>query len=219
MAQLKDLLVNGISRLVGDVFLDKLNAPTTSNGTTYGLGTNGQVLKSNCNSIYWSDDNTLSLDKTDTAVSGQYVSAVSQSDGIITVTRANFSPSLTLTEGNSSTAPKIKVTVNTKTSDDITLTTASTSVYGVTKLNDGVSSTSTALAATANSVKIAYDAAILKSIGTTKGDILYWSASGSPARLGIGTAGQILKATTAGPTWSDSSVDTLTTARIGRAHV
>lgn len=53
MAQLKDLLVNGVSRLVGDVFLDKLNAPTTSAGVDFGLGTNGQVLKTNGNNIYW----------------------------------------------------------------------------------------------------------------------------------------------------------------------
>lgn len=56
MAQLKDLLVNGVSRLVGDVFLDKLNAPTTSAGNDFGLGTNGQVLKTNGDHIYWGAD-------------------------------------------------------------------------------------------------------------------------------------------------------------------
>lgn len=38
MAQLKDLIVNGASRLIGDVFTNKIqiiavNAPTASNGT------------------------------------------------------------------------------------------------------------------------------------------------------------------------------------------
>jgi len=45
MAQLKDLLVSGPSRLIGKLFaneaqLTTLNIPTTSGGTTYGPGTN-----------------------------------------------------------------------------------------------------------------------------------------------------------------------------------
>lgn len=62
MAQLKDLLVNGATRLIGDVFTNKIqitavSAPTASNGTTYGPGTNGQILKSNGTSVYWAADN------------------------------------------------------------------------------------------------------------------------------------------------------------------
>lgn len=58
MAQLKDLLVNGASRLIGDAFANKIqittiNAPTTSTGNTYGPGANGTVLKSNGTSTYW----------------------------------------------------------------------------------------------------------------------------------------------------------------------
>lgn len=59
MAQLKDLVVNGASRFIGNVFAEKiqattLNAPTTSGGTTYGPGGADYVLKSNGSSIYWS---------------------------------------------------------------------------------------------------------------------------------------------------------------------
>lgn len=62
MAQLKDLVVLGATRLIGNVYanliqLTKLNVPTTSNGTTYGAGTNGQVLKTNGTSVYWGNDN------------------------------------------------------------------------------------------------------------------------------------------------------------------
>ena len=58
MAQLKDLLVTGASRLIGDIFTNKIqittiNAPTASNGTTYGHGSSGQVLMSNGTSTYW----------------------------------------------------------------------------------------------------------------------------------------------------------------------
>ena len=61
MAQLKDLLVSGPSRFVGEIFsneaqLTTINAPTSSGGTTYGPGTNGQVLKSNGSSVYWTSD-------------------------------------------------------------------------------------------------------------------------------------------------------------------
>lgn len=61
MAQLKDLIVNGASRLIGDAFVNKIqtttiNAPTSSGGTTYGPGTSGQVLKSNGTSVYWGTD-------------------------------------------------------------------------------------------------------------------------------------------------------------------
>lgn len=64
MAQLKDLIVNGASRLVGDAFANKIQittiaAPTSSGGSTYGTGTDGQVLKSNGTSVYWATLGTM----------------------------------------------------------------------------------------------------------------------------------------------------------------
>ena len=58
MAQIKDLLVSGPSRLIGKLFanevqLTTLNIPTASNGTTYGPGTSGQALVTNGTSAYW----------------------------------------------------------------------------------------------------------------------------------------------------------------------
>lgn len=125
MAQLKDLLVAGPSRLIGDVYTTNLQvntllAPSTSGGTTYGAGTNGQVLMSNGTSSYWG---TLGSMATETAT--------------------NYIP---------------------------------------------------------------------KSIGTTKGDIIYWSAASTPARLAIGTAGYFLKATTNGPAYSALTSSEVTTA-------
>ena len=70
-----------------------------------------------------------------------------------------------------------------------------TSNLGAVQLSDSTSSTSTTLAATANAVKTSYDlaaAAIAKSTVTTAGDIIYRNAT-IPVRLGIGTAGQVLK--------------------------
>ena len=52
-------LTNGVADLTGGEYvkIKTLQLPTTSNGTTYGPGTNGQVLKSNGTSIYWANDN------------------------------------------------------------------------------------------------------------------------------------------------------------------
>lgn len=41
------------------------------------------------------------------------------------------------------------------------------------------------------------NSAILKSLGTTKGDIIVFTASGTPVRLGVGSDGQIVKADSA----------------------
>lgn len=37
--------------------VNKIKAPTSSGGSTYGLGTNGQVLKTNGTNVYWANDN------------------------------------------------------------------------------------------------------------------------------------------------------------------
>jgi hypothetical protein len=61
MAQLKDSIIQGNLRVSDSTLTDALQtttikAPTTSGGTTYGAGTNGQVLKSNGTTTYWGDD-------------------------------------------------------------------------------------------------------------------------------------------------------------------
>ena len=63
------------------VKIKQIQAPTASNGSTYGLGTSGQVLKSNGTSVYWANDNntTYSLSSfgiTATATELNYVDGV-----------------------------------------------------------------------------------------------------------------------------------------------
>ena len=58
MAQLKSTVVAGDLSVTGFLSTDTakfriLQAPKTSNDTTYGTGTNGQVLRSNGTSVYW----------------------------------------------------------------------------------------------------------------------------------------------------------------------
>ena len=61
MAQLKDTIVSGNLRVTDTTLTDTLQvttikAPTSSGGTAYGSGTNGQILKSNGTTTYWAAD-------------------------------------------------------------------------------------------------------------------------------------------------------------------
>jgi hypothetical protein len=85
---------------------------------------------------------------------------------------------------------------------------ASTTVVGMVQLSDSTSTTSSVLAATPTAVKAAYDlanAAIPKTLTTTTGDIIYASAANTPARLGIGTASQVLSVVSGVPAWTTPS--------------
>lgn len=62
MASLKDTMVSGSLRATDTLYGTTLQtqiikAPTSSGGTTYGPGSNGQVLKSNGTTAYWGADN------------------------------------------------------------------------------------------------------------------------------------------------------------------
>ena len=104
MGQLKDLLVSGPSRFIGKLFaneaqLTTLNIPTTSGGTTYGPGTNNQILTSNGTTVYWANGfsgNASTADKLKTArkING------TNFDGSADITTANWGTARTLTIGN-----------------------------------------------------------------------------------------------------------------------
>lgn len=62
MAKLKDTLVSGSLRATDTIYTTTVQAQIiqaliSSDGTTYGPGSNGQVLKSNGTSVYWGTDN------------------------------------------------------------------------------------------------------------------------------------------------------------------
>lgn len=82
---------------------------------------------------------------------------------------------------------------------------ASTAQKGSVMLSDSTSTTSSILAATPTAVKAAYDlanGAIAKTLTTTTGDTIYASAANTPARLGIGSTGQVLTVAGGVPTWA-----------------
>jgi hypothetical protein len=73
------------------------------------------------------------------------------------------------------------------------------------QLSDSTATTSSVLAATPTAVKSAYDlanGAIPKTLTTTTGDVIYASGANTPARLGIGTSGQVLTVAGGVPTWA-----------------
>ena len=65
---------------------------------------------------------------------------------------ANISPSISITAGTSSATPKVNVTVLGQSGTAQAITTATTGVYGATKLTDAYTSTDATLAATGKSI-------------------------------------------------------------------
>lgn len=93
------------------------------------------------------------------------------------------------------------------TSGDVTIgiQDGTTAQKGAVQLENSTSSTSTTTAAVPASVKSAYDlanGAIPKTLTTTTGDTIYASAANTPARLGIGSTGQVLTVAGGVPTWA-----------------
>lgn len=58
--------------------INKLYLPTSSDGSTYGVGTSGQVIKSNGSIIYWASDNNDLVKYTDTTTNTNYPLIFSQ---------------------------------------------------------------------------------------------------------------------------------------------
>ena len=91
----------------------------------------------------------------DTAVDGEFVNKVSESNGKISVTRTAFVPSVTINAGTNSDAPSVNITINGKSATAQSITKATTGVFGVTKLTSDFSSTSTDLAVNGTAVNAA----------------------------------------------------------------
>lgn len=132
------------------------------------------------------------LDVSDVAVDGQYVKQVTQTDGKITVTRADFAPSISITAGTSSAAPKVNVTVNTKSGTAQSITTATTGVYGVTKLSSTSSTSEEGLAATPKGVWAAIDTVKYKVTQTADATNFEYPIL-TKSTVGVGTVTETVK--------------------------
>ena len=94
---------------------------------------------------------------------------------------------------------------------------ATTTNYGWTTpddtalVKDGASAIRTLGSSIDSTLKTQIDAQIPDSLLTTTGDIIYASGASTPARLGIGTSGQVLAVNGSGlPAWTTSSSGSLT---------
>jgi len=122
-----------------------------------------------------------------------------------TAVKAAYDRADTKVSGVTGTAP---IASSGGTTPVISIAAATTSVVGAVQLSDSTSTTSSVLAATPTAVKAAYDlanGAIPKTLTTTTGDIIYASSANTPARLGIGTASQVLSVSGGVPAWTTPS--------------
>jgi len=136
MAQLKDSVVSGNLRVTDTTLTDVVQADTiqvntSSSSSTKSAGTSGQVIMTDGNKAYWG-----TVSSTD-----RYVNTAAFAQD---TTNNNVKMILTRSGSDSAT-----ITAN--------IPSATTSVYGVTKLSDSISTDSSTLAASAKAVKTLAD--------------------------------------------------------------
>lgn len=139
MAALKDTVVSGSLRATDTLYsttaqFQILKAPTVSSGSTYGAGSNGQILRTNGTSTYWGDLNDVAP-----AINGVYygtctTAAATQAKEVTLVNGTNF----TLAAG---TMVVVKFT-NASAASTMTLNVAGTGaktiyMYGTTLASSG----------------------------------------------------------------------------------
>ena len=173
MAQLKDLIVNGASRFIGDIFgtnatLSGNVMPQTDNTQSLGdsthrwklygtiTGSLDKTFKIKLNNTQYTYDGSANVDLSTiyTPTTGGTVDTQALVSGGATTAPnwVDISPSVTITDGDASDAPKINVTTLGQSGTAQSLTKATTGVYGVTKLTNAYTSTDETLATTGKSI-------------------------------------------------------------------
>lgn len=123
MAILKDTIVSGSLRATDTLYgvtgqFTTLKIPTASNGTTYGAGTSGQVLKTNGTSVYWAadaNDNNAVTQAAAITTAGAYPIIIANSTATTAVT-GSVNKTSTLTYN-----PSTKALLTAGTVDGLTL--------------------------------------------------------------------------------------------------
>lgn len=184
-----DFGVNGANATPGDVIIDSTTNYEyvwSSLGRWERLGGDSsyKVVQSAVSDFTYNESTTTTT----------FVSAVTQNtNGVITVTKRK------LPTYNNYTHP----TYTAKTAAAVKVGNDST---GHVVIGDALTKSDVGLSNVTN------DAQIPKSIGTAKGDIIYFSASGTPTRLAVGGNGTVLKVNSSGvPAWASDSDSHYTT--------
>lgn len=207
MAQLKDTVVSGSLRATDTIYTNKIQtsiigAPTSSNGTTFGVGTNGQILKSNGTSVYWSSDSGV------TSVRVQATSPVTSS--VNTAQTGSLDTTIALANNYGDTKnPYASKTKN-------TVLAAPATANGVPGFRALVADDIPTISAAKASLGSVSNNANLNSTTGAKGDIIYWSAANTPAHLTntSSTTKHFLSITSQVPSWS-----TVTKGDVGLGNV
>lgn len=193
MAQLKDLIVNGATRLIGEAFTSKvyISQLADSTGST---GTNGQVLKSDGSTISWSNIGTAAAKGVTDATANTKIN--SSDENLITARAVYYglpiiNNSNNYTRGTSIYAPSTGGTANYYLKANGATATPTWAAFSNSTVGLGNVSNNTALNNTTGA----------------KGDIIYWSAANTPAHLTntSSTTKKFLSITSQVPSWSDVS--------------
>lgn len=211
MAQLKDTTIQGSARVTDTLYSNAVqakifNIPTASNGTTYGPGTDGQVLKSNGASVYWASDSNSDINVKQLAAittSGAYPIILANSTATTEVT-GTVNKSANLTYNPSTKALSTGGTIN-----GLTFTAASTGFTiagGTTSKTLTVSNTYTLGAACAKGVTDNSSNADVTSSDTNliTGRTLYYQLAKKGYTTNTGTVTSVTLTQGAGITVSDS---------------
>ena len=199
MAQLKSTVISGSLRVTDSTYTSTLqtqilHVPTASNGTSYGAGTDGQILRTNGTSAYWGNAPTTGVTsitiQTSSPLSGGSATATTGT-GSYTIGFANQNKNLILAgpSTGSAAAPTFRALVE----DDIPTISASKASLGSVSNN-----------------------ADLNGVTGAKGDIIYWSAADTPAHLTntSSTTKHFLSITNQVPSWV-----TLSNSDVGLGNV
>lgn len=211
MAQLKDTTIQGSARVTDTLYSNAVqakifNIPTASNGTTYGPGTDGQVLKSNGASVYWASDSNSDINVKQLAAittSGAYPIILANSTATTEVTgTVNKSANLTYN-------PNTKALSTGGTINGLTFTAATTGFTiagGTTSKTLTVSNTYTLGAACAKGVTDNSSNADVTSSDTNliTGRTLYYQLAKKGYTTNTGTVTSVTLTQGAGITVSDS---------------
>lgn len=211
MAQLKSTTIQGSARVTDTLYSNALQAkivkaPTASNGTTYGPGSDGQVLKSNGTSVYWASDSNSDVNVKQLAAittAGSYPIILANSTATTEVT-GSVNKSSNLTYNPSTKALSTGGTIN-----GLTFTAASTGFTiagGTTSKTLTVSNTYTLGAACAKGVTDNSSNADVTSSDTNliTGRTLYYQLAKKGYTTNTGTVTSVTLTQGAGITVSDS---------------
>ena len=148
-----------------------------------------------------------------TTTSNSFIATITQNtEGVITVTKRNVPVTSVAGKTGAVTLSNTDVGLGNVT-NHAQVTSITWSNNTLKQSISGKTATDIVTASTLKSAmslnNVTNDAQIAKSIGTTKGDIIYFDGASSPKRLDIGTAGQVLTVSDSGiPAWeANASTD------------